>query len=154
MKNEYYDIDWGSEEEPASEPVVDIATAKKDFYWFMKKNYLKMKFKKSDKGGFEAFEGHREIILDAIMRGSLTFDENSMPTYTPVDSPGVEPIKFYKPKGSFKAAIDKAGKNSNIGAAYAMLAILTNTFPALFANSLADKPDLEVCMAIEALFLA
>jgi hypothetical protein len=85
----------------------------------------------------------------AVADGRLTVDDDGFASFTPLGAE--KPIKWYRSKGSAYTAMDKKKKSSDAGKMFASMAAITRANEITFVNM--DIADLNVCMAIWALFL-
>ena len=97
------------------------------------------------------FEPLKKRIVNAIMNGSLTINDNGEPTYTPRRSKDAEPITFYEPTGASLMAMDRRKKNEDVGKMYAIMGDITKTHSNVFAKM--KMADLKVCQSLVTLFL-
>lgn len=91
-------------------------------------------------------------IIRAIRRGFLVINEDGEPVFTPERIPIKEPITFHCPTGAALMEMDKKQLNHDITKSIAVLASISKTNTAIFANM--EIPDLNVCTAILIVFLA
>ena len=103
-----------------------------------------------DKAGFSK---HRALIVRSIMRGSLVFDDESQPVFTPAhkDSAEVSPVTFYEPTGANYMEMDRKKAGKDMAKMHAVIAGMTKRDAKLFAGL--KNRDYKVCLAIALLFL-
>lgn len=92
----------------------------------------------------------RRTVVKAIMNGSLMIEADGTPVYTPRRSKDVTPIRFREPTGADLMEMDKAKAGADINKTFKILAAITSTSPARFANLVMS--DLNVCSAVMVLF--
>lgn len=103
---------------------------------------------KEDRGSFEAMTAR---LLRKIQDGSLTFDDDSNPGYTPRWTAGAEALTFKVPSGADRLSWDKYKERENVHKIFSTLAAMTGKEPKFFAAM--DGRDLKVVEAIGLLYL-
>lgn len=93
----------------------------------------------------------RNRVVSAIQSGALVINESGEPVFTPVRTPGVEPLTFHEPTGASLMAMDRKKKTEDVGKMYALMGEITKTHANTFAKM--KMSDLKVCQAVTTLFL-
>jgi len=99
-----------------------------------------------DKAGHEAV---KYIIVRAIMKGDLSFDEKSQPVFSKTDTP----ITFREPKGADLLQMDSVGGGGN-QRVFTGLAALSEGVATSKTFASMPQSSLKVCKAIFQLFMA
>lgn len=94
----------------------------------------------------------KEVLIAAMMNGSLVVDDAGCFVFTPVKSVDLTPITFYEPTGASYMAMDQAKRGQDVQKTVKFLADMTKQSPTRFAKMV--NRDLAVCSAISAIFLA
>lgn len=97
------------------------------------------------------FQKVKDKIIKAIMIGSLTFNDNNEPVFTPQRSEENKPLTFREPKGSTFKCMDGHKDNQNMGKMFAIMAEMTGTTAGTFSKL--SGQDFKVCTAIVTVFL-
>lgn len=100
----------------------------------------------------EAFEKLKRKIILAIINGSLIFNENSEPVFTPQRSgDNTKPITFKEVTGAGFLSMDKTKQSHGMAKVFGLMAEMTGTSQKTFSNFVGS--DIKVCIAITNLFL-
>jgi hypothetical protein len=94
----------------------------------------------------------KELLVTAIMGGSLVVDGSGCFVFTPTKSADQTPITFWEPTGASYMAMDQAKRGQDVAKTIKFLADITKQSPTRFAKMV--NRDLSVCSAIAAIFLA
>jgi hypothetical protein len=94
----------------------------------------------------------KELLVGALMNGSLVVDGGGCFVFTPTKSADQTPITFYEPTGASYMAMDLAKRGQDVQKTIKFLADMTKQSPTRFAKMV--NRDLSVCSAISAIFLA
>lgn len=97
------------------------------------------------------FQKVKDKIIKAIMIGSLTFNDNNEPVFTPQRSEDNKPLTFKEPKGSTFKAMDGHKDNQNMGKMFAIMAEMTGQTAGTFSKL--SGQDFKICTAIVTVFL-
>ena len=97
------------------------------------------------------FDTITDRLVKAIMYGSLSFNENSEPVFTPQRSGEVKAITFQEPSGGILLSMDKMKKSQDMGKMFNLMGEMTGTTSSTFAKL--KMPDFKVCQGIVSLFL-
>lgn len=102
----------------------------------------------TDDEELQALKKLKAVVIKAISRGALTFNEDTEAVYTPCRkaSGHQSPITFYERRGVDLMAMDGKGKGKDITKVYAVMASMTK-LETKDISGLAGQ-DLTVCMAI------
>ena len=98
-----------------------------------------------------AFEKQKHRLVNAMMIGALSINENGEAVYTPRRSDYKDPITFHERTGASLMAMDNKKKNQDIAKTYAVMADMTNTHPGVFSKL--KGSDIKTCEAIFALLM-
>jgi len=126
---------------------IDRETAERDFDRMVAAMRIMMKAY-GDENEQRDKAADRELLIDQIMLGNATVDDDGFLTYLTGDG---EQIKFKKPKGDATLAIDRVKETKKVAQGYAILGELTGRAPVTFAKM--DQYDVKVCAAVMTLFL-
>lgn len=87
-------------------------------------------------------------IVNAIMRGSLQFNDDGEAVYTAVNkkSRHKDPVTFHERTGAAIMAMDKGKKNHDVAKTYAVMGDMCKVHPSVFAGMVGI--DGKVCEAI------
>jgi hypothetical protein len=137
-----------------SEPVVAKEVAEADFDRWLAEMGLSEKcdparLNDEDKRSLAAV---KELLIGALMSGSLVVDAGGCFVFTPTKSADQTPITFYEPTGASYMAMDLAKRDQGVQKTIKFLADMTKQNPTRFAKMV--NRDLSVCSAISAIFLA
>lgn len=94
----------------------------------------------------------KELLISALMGGSLVVDGGGCFVFTPTRSADQTPITFAEPTGASYMAMDQAKRGQDVQKTIKFLADITRQSPTRFAKMV--NRDLAVCSAISAIFLA
>lgn len=97
------------------------------------------------------FQKVKDKIIKAIMIGSLTFNDNNEPVFTPHRSEDNKPLTFKEPKGSTFKCMDGHKENQNMGKMFAIMAEMTGQTAGTFSKL--SNQDFKVCTSIVTVFL-
>lgn len=133
--------------------VINKVMAEQEFYRFAADMGLDIDPEGMDEEDKIGFEQQKRRIVNAIMRGSLTINDNGEPIYTPQHAgEDVNPIIFHEPTGASLMAMDKKGKTEDMRKLFSVMGEMTKTSAGLFSKM--KMRDLKVCQAVVTLFLA
>jgi hypothetical protein len=105
------------------------------------------------KDDVDSFREQKSKIVKAIRKGNLVINDKGLAVYTPFrGGEDVNPITFYEPTGADIAAMDKRARGQDHAKTYETYGSITKTHANKFSKM--EYPDLKVCQAIVALFLA
>ena len=96
--------------------------------------------------GFKLLRGR---MLHALQQGALVINDDGEPVYSLAN--GTD-LTFHEPKGDALLAMDKKGKNHDIGKLNAVMGVTTRQHPGFFTKL--PNREYRVCSAIMSLFLA
>jgi len=104
----------------------------------------------NDKGDFIRL---KQTVINAVVKGSLVFNDDHEPVFTPTHSSASEvgPITFYEPTGANFMEMDRKKAGHDIGKTHALMAGITKKPAKLFAGL--KNRDYKVCNAIVMIFL-
>lgn len=107
---------------------------------------------KMDEETRAAFTKNKDRVVRAICRGSLVFNDDGEPVYTPwrPTSKYKTPLTFHERSGATLLATD-AKKRGNAAKTYAMMGDLTGVPAATFSDLRGE--DIKVCEALMALLM-
>lgn len=125
--------------------------AEAEFDRFIESNAIILDLGDSSEDDRKEVGVQRARIVGAVMAGSLVFDENGEPIFTPQRTPDAEPIHFREPTGAALMAMDRKKAGADIGKLYATMGEITGMHAKTFSSM--KVADLHICMAITALFL-
>ena len=91
----------------------------------------------------------KRIVLKAIQRGTLAFNDQSEPMYKCADG---NTYTFKEPNGGNFMAMDRKKQHENVGKMYATMSEMAGVPMKTFATM--PNRDLKVCTAVVTLFLA
>ena len=126
--------------------------AEKEFEDFADTMDLDIDIDSMDMEDKKDFENIKKKLIKSIMIGSLIFNDNSEPVFTPQRS-GEESkiLTFKEPKGATLLSMDKMKKNQDMGKMFAIMAEMTSTDSKTFSKLVMS--DFKVCQGIVSLFL-
>lgn len=127
--------------------------AEQEFDRFAESMDLDLKESGLDDDEVEDLHKLKNILVEAIQKGSMVINDDGEPVYTPVrgDEDYRKPITFHEPTGASLMAMDRKKKNEDIGKLYSAMGEITKLPAARFARM--KMRDLKVCMAVTQLFL-
>ncbi|HET9954087.1 MAG TPA: hypothetical protein VFQ61_06270 [Polyangiaceae bacterium] len=128
-----------------------LEVAEAEFQRFVAAMALDVDTSTMDEEDREEFKDKKRKIVRALMLGSLVIDEKGQPVYTPQVGDDRSPITFLEPRGSSLMAMDQRKQGHNVAKSFAVLADITKVSPQRFANMF--NRDIQVCLALQALFL-
>lgn len=99
----------------------------------------------------KGFEDQKAKIVRAIMRGSLTFNEDGLPVYAPTRSKIDNPLVFHEQTGAHLMAMDRKKEGQNVAKLLSLMDAMTKSAPGTCSKL--EGADLKTCMAIITLFL-
>ncbi len=126
---------------------VDRETAKDEFNRFCEAWEIDDDTAGMDEEDKAAFEGNKAKIINAIMRGRLSFQDDN----TLLFDTGEEKITIKIPQGATYMEMDRYKDREGVHKAYAVLGGMTGKSPAFFARM--DGRRLKPLMGIISLFL-
>ncbi len=137
----------------SSQEKVSIDVAEADWERFLEAMDLKDKTENprlddDDKKGLLEV---KQIVIDAIRKGSLAINDKGQPVFTPRVG-NTERVTFYEPTGAELMAMDRVKVGHSVARQNALMGALTQTSPVRFAGM--ALRDYRVCQAIVTLFLA
>jgi hypothetical protein len=130
---------------------IALEVAEAEFNRFADAMELDVSTDSMDEEDKKGFEQQKSVLLKAIQKGALVFNEAGEPIYTPQRTDDADPITFYEPTGASLMAMDKRKKTEDVGKMYALMGDMTKTSAATFSRM--KMADLKVCQAIAVLFL-
>lgn len=127
--------------------------AEKEFEQFVEDMDLDLDETHMDEEDLAGFRKQKRRIVRAVMRGSLTFDEDGQAVYTPRNkrSTHTDPITFHERTGASIMAMDGKKKGHDAAKMYAVLADMCKVHPKIFAGMVGE--DVKVCEAIFTLLM-
>lgn len=99
----------------------------------------------------DTFASQKRVLIRAMQRRALTFNDKGLPVFKPSYSDVKEPLNFRRPNGSAFLAMDGSGKGKDVHKLYAAMATMWGTHKSTFSNM--DTQDLKVAQTISLLFL-
>lgn len=99
----------------------------------------------------KGFEEQKAKLIRAIMRGTLTFNEDGLPVYTPMRSKIDNPLTFHEQTGAHLMAMDRKKEGQNVAKLLSLMDAMTKSAPGTCSKL--EGADLKTCMAIITLFL-
>ena len=131
--------------------VIDKETALSEFLRFGEEMELDFDRSSMNEDELDTFQHLENTLVKAVMNGSLIFDEQAHPIFTPQRSGDVAPLKFREPTGATLMSMDKKRKNEDVGRQNAVMAELAKVPPVTFAKM--SLKDYKVCQSVVTLFL-
>ncbi len=127
--------------------------AEQEFEKFVEAMDLDVDTTDMDAEDLTAFNKQKNRIVRAIMKGSLTFNENGEAVYTIVNkrSKHTDAITFRERSGASLMAMDSKKKGQDVRKTYAVLADMCNVHPSVFAGLVGI--DVKICEALFALLM-
>lgn len=134
-----------------SEPKVAKEVAEAEFDRFVDAMDLNADPERMNAEELESFLGYKSTVVTAVKRGSLVFDGEGQPCFTPRFSEA-EAITWFVPKGANLMSMDGKKKLHDVERLFAYVASCCKITPVSLAKL--DERDLKVLRAIAVLFLA
>lgn len=101
----------------------------------------------------ETFEQQKRRVTAALQNGSLVFNDEGEPIFSPQRSDwSGDPIRFREPTGATYLAMDRRKKSQEMSKFFAVMADMTGLSSA--ALSRLKGSDIKLCQTLVALFLA
>lgn len=135
----------------AKEIIVSKEQAELEFYNFAEEMDLDIELDSMDEESAQELQKIKDKMIKAIMYGSLTFNDDMEPVFTPQRSGDVKPLTFKEPKGSTFKCMDGHKDNQNMGKMFAVMAEMTGTTAGTFSKL--SGQDFKICSSIVAIFL-
>lgn len=128
--------------------------AEADFNRFGAAMDLNFDISQTDRDSLEGFNGQKQKVVDALMKGSLVINEFGEPEYTPqrIDNIAGGKIVFHEPTGAAYMEMDRCKEAEGMKKTFVFMAATTGISSSTFATM--PNRDIKVCQAITALFLA
>lgn len=132
---------------------VNPETAAQEFDQWVEVMDLDLDVSEMDAEDLTAFNKQKRKILQAVQRGSLTFNDDGEAVYTPSNakSKRQDAITFYERTGASMMAMDGKKKGHDIGKTYAVMGDMCKVHPSTFAGLVGI--DGKVCEAIFSLLM-
>ena len=127
--------------------------AEQEFQRFAELMDLDLDESKMNEEDLEGFLKHKRIILNAIVTGHVTVDDDGCPTvHLKRPTEQLSSVTFHEPTGSTFLSMDQKKKTQDVSKMYSMIQDMAG----LPAGALAKMPnrDLRVVQSVGMLFLA
>jgi hypothetical protein len=112
---------------------VDRKTAETDFNRFKEAMRLRLDRETMDSNERRDVNDDVDIIIDEIMRGILSVDDDGRLVLHPIDR---DPITFSRPKAAALAAIDRQKEHQKIGQGFALASEFCDVAPSVLKHQL------------------
>jgi len=145
------ELDQGATASEKPDSKINAEFADREFYRFCDLMDLDVDDSKLDEEEAKSLADLKTVVTDAVMAGSLVFNDDGEPTYTPQRSDDVNPITFKEPTGATMTAMDRKKQGEDAGKLFATMAQLSGVGAKTFVNM--KNKDLKVLMALVTLFL-
>ena len=129
--------------------IVGLDVAEHELARFAEAMDLDLDTAKMDKEDKDSLDDVKRVVLRAIQRGKLMFNDNGEPTINLNDG---NSVTFKEPTGANFMAMDRKRKNEDVGKMYATMAEMAGCPVKTFAAM--PNRDLRICTAVVSLFLA